>query len=379
MLDVNEMRDPIIAAHGLPNVDCEYTFYYDETNNVRKLHLTRDGMNIRRPECFVLGGVVHPGRPRPIDLAPLKTALRLQPNIREIKLKHIASGSFLDMLRSERLGTLLEWLTAERLLVHYQVTDLLYWSIVDIVDSILAQIRAPQLLAAHFMLRDSLYSVLRNDVDGTAELLGRYDYPDVGRERRMAFIGELLELAEHREQLLEHFDYYMLKGVLQMARDLDSLPYLEDETPNILIDGFGTFFANRLCLFKNGHHILDDEKQIEAYLRSLGLADGKEPLRHYRFANSKTEPGVQISDAVAGLLGKLFTYLNRTDMLELEQDAAAMSDIQSRNLGLLARLLDRSTDECPAFAQYVISLEDRQRAAFLLEPVGLVNEVGRAN
>jgi hypothetical protein len=50
-----------------------------------------------------------------------------------------------------------------------------------------------------------------------------------------------------------------------MARGLNSLPYLEDETPNVLIDGFGSFFMNRLCLFKNAEHILDDEKQIEAY------------------------------------------------------------------------------------------------------------------
>jgi hypothetical protein len=34
---------------------------------------------------------------------------------------------------------------------------------------------------------------------------------------------------------------------------------------------------------------------------------------------------------------------------------------------LLARLLDRSTDARPIFAQYVISDEDRRRAGFMLE------------
>lgn len=373
MLDVNEIRNPIIALYGLPNVDGEYTFYYDETNNVRKLRLTPDGMNIRRPDCFVLGGVLQARNPKPIDLVPLRSALRLQQNVGELKLKHIASGGFLDVLRSARLETFLEWLAAERLLVHYQVTDLLYWSIIDIVDSILTEAGATQLMAVHPMLKDSLYTVLRDDIDGTAEMLGRYDYPDVGPDRRAAFIAELLELAEQREHLLEHFPYYMLKGLLQTARGLDALPYLEDQTPNVLIDGFGTFFANRLCLFKSGHHILDDEKQIEAYLESLQISDQGVPLRHYRFVNSKAEPGVQLSDAVAGLLGKLFSYLNRTNMAELEKDTAGMSDIQLRNLALLARLLDRSTDECPGFAQYVISMEDRQRAAFLLEHIGLAN------
>jgi hypothetical protein len=50
-----------------------------------------------------------------------------------------------------------------------------------------------------------------------------------------------------------------------------------------------------------------------------------------------------------------------------------MSAIQRRNLALLARVLDRSTDECPGFAQYVISTEDQRRASFLLEHIGLAN------
>lgn len=371
MIDVNAMRDPIIAAYGLPNVDEEYTFYYDETNNVRKLHLTPEGLNIRRPECFVLGGVVHREPPKPIDLSQLRTAMRLQSNVGEIKLRHIASGGFLDVLRSARLATFLEWLAAERFLIHYQVTDLLYWSIVDIVDSILTQAGARELMAVHPMLKDSLYTILRDDIDGTAELLGRYDYPDVGRSRRAAFVVELLDLVENREGMLDHFPFYMLKGLLQMARGLSSLPYLEDETPNVLIDGFGSFFANRLCLFKNAHHVLDDEKQIEAYLESLSITDDGAPLRHFRFANSKAEPGIQLSDAVAGLLGKLFGYLNGTPMQEIEHDMAALSDIQKRNLSLLAKLLDCSTDECPGFAQYVISMEDRARASFVLQGIGL--------
>ena len=367
MIDVNAMRNPILAAYHLPNVDEPYTFYYDETNNVRKLHLTSDGMNIRRPDCFVLGGIVHQGRPRPIVLAELHAALRLQPSVKEIKLKHLGAGGFLALLASPKIETFLEWLTAHEFLLHYQVTDLLYWSIVDIVDSIVTEVGEPALMAAHLLLKDSLYTVLRDDVDGTAELLGRYNYPDVGRERRSAFIAELRDLVEHREPLLEHFPFYMLKGLLQAARGLESLPYLEDETPNVLIDGFGSFFLNRLCLFTKAQHILDDEKQVEAYLESLPLSDNGVPLRHFRFANSQSEAGVQLSDAVAGLLGKLFSHLNCTPFDELEEELANLTDQQRRSLTLLARLLDASTDQCPGFAQYVISAEDRRRASLLLE------------
>lgn len=367
MIDVNDIRNPILAAYHLPNVDKSYTFYYDETNNVRKLYLTPTGMNIRRPDCFVLGGIVHRGSPRSITLTELHAALRLQPSVKEIKLKHLGTGGFLNLLGSPKVETFLAWLAAQEFLLHYQVIDLLYWSIVDIVDSILAEIGEPVLMAAHLLLKDSLYTVLRDDIDRTSDLLGRYNYPDVGSERRPAFIAELRDVVEHHEPLLEHFSFYMLKGLLQAARRLDSLPYLEDETPNVLIDGFGSFFLNRLCLFTKAQHVLDDEKQIEAYLESLPLCDNGVPLRHFRFANSQSEPGVQLSDPIAGLLGKLFSHLNRTPFDELEGEMGSLTNQQRRSLILLVGLLDTSTDECPGFAQYVISAEDRQRASFVLE------------
>ena len=41
---------------------------YDETNNVRRLRLTPEGFNIRSPDCFVLGGIVHRGTARALGI-----------------------------------------------------------------------------------------------------------------------------------------------------------------------------------------------------------------------------------------------------------------------------------------------------------------------
>jgi Protein of unknown function (DUF3800) len=366
MIDVNEIRNSIIALHSLQNVDEPYTFYYDETNNVKKLHLTPDSMNIRRPACFLVGGIVHRGQPRSIDLAPLRTLLQIQPSAKEIKLKHIGKGDFLDLLQSKKIELLLQWIVQQGFFIHYSAIDIFYWSIVDIVDSILAELGKLSLYEWHMQLKNSLYMVLRNDVDGAAEFFGRYNYPDVGREHRSSFIDELLALVESREHILEHFPSYMLKGLLQMAKELDRLPFLEEETPNVLINGFGPFFLNRLCLFKNAQHILDEENQIESYIKSLSLNDDGTPLSHFRFANSQSESGVQLSDIMVGLLGKLFTHVNYTSQDELGKQMADLTDQQRCNLSLLARLLDASTDECPGFAHYVLSLEDQMRTEFVL-------------
>jgi hypothetical protein len=91
-------------------------------------------------------------------------------------------------------------------------------------------------------------------------------------------------------------------------------------------------------------------------------------LQNYRFVDSQNEPGVQISDVVVGLLGKCFSYLSRTGPQELLATRASLSPVQRASLDKFATLLDRSSDENAAFANYTLSLEDQRRAAIFLQP-----------
>jgi len=367
LIDVNDIRDRQIALHGLVRADETYTIYYDETNNIRRLHVRATGLNVAELKCFVIAGIAHHGPARDIKLGELRQALRIQKTAKEIKVEHIAKGGFLDLLTSWKLEIFLQWLLDQDLYVHYSALDPLYWSIVDVIDSILSEYGNERLYMANWNLKNALYAILRHDQVDTVSLFQRYSYPDVGREHRGAFIAELRERLEARKQLLEHFDFMMLKGVLQIAEKLKSLPFLEDETPNVLIDGFGPFYIDRICLFKNSTHILDVEKVIEDYLREQTLVDGNRTLNIHRFAKSHEEPGVQISDVIAGLLGKFFSMIHQQDLDELLHLRSVLNQQQRRNLALLRQLLDRSLKENKAFAHYVFSLHDCERAAFFLE------------
>lgn len=134
---------------------------------------------------------------------------------------------------------------------------------------------------------------------------------------------------------------------------------------------FGGFVASRLWLFKNSQHILDQEPHVEKYLASAGFRDGDRPLANWRFADSKHEGGIQVSDLVTGLLGKLFTYFNNTEVEQIRIDATAFSDIQRTAFRSLNALIDNSIDECPGFANYVNSMEDRRRAHFMFEELSI--------
>lgn len=125
-----------------PQQNQSYQFYYDESNNVRKLYLSKqiDGYNIdhdpdkHNSVNFVLAGVAHTGSSSSADFDDLRQRIQLQANAQEFKLKHIAKGDFLTMLTSKKLTAFFEWLLYSDLYLHYFHLNMEYWGYVDIID-----------------------------------------------------------------------------------------------------------------------------------------------------------------------------------------------------------------------------------------------------
>lgn len=368
MIDINDLRRPAILLHGLDRADEAYTLYYDETNNIRRLLLADDGLNVPELKCFVLGGIGHAGPTRSIDLAPLRRSARIQPNAPELKFEYFGKGDFPNVLSSSRITAFLEWVAEQGFLTHYLTLDPFYWSTVDIIDSILTDADAIQLHAIAPQLKSDLYGVLRVDLARTTALLSRYDFPDVGRERRADFIRDIRDVLETKRDDLDDFSYQMLKGVLQIGGREASLPFLEDEKPHVLIDGFAHFFLERLSILKNADHVLDTEEVVITRVAAMDLHDGDKPFQNYRFVErSHDEPGVQASDVMVGLLGKFFSWIVETDLETVERTRAELSPVQARNAHLLATLLDQSTDENAVLTHNIISLAEQHKAFIFLQ------------
>ena len=367
MIEVDEIRNMAIKLHGFDKIDENYTFYYDETNNIGHLLIKPNGLNIQDPKCYVLGGIVHKGSWHQPSIAQMKSKLRIQESAAEIKLKNLARGNFIELLSSRKIAVFLNWLLSEEIYVHYQALDIIYWSVVDIVDSILAELQQSQLFDYVFILKGDLYEVLRYDHDCTMEIFGRYSYPKVGRQRRKDFIRELINLLKSRRWLLQDLNYEMLNGVLKLALDLQSLPFLENETSNVLIDRFSEFYSNRICLFKNSDHIMDIEKVVEKNIRSFRFMDRGKLITNYRFVDSKCMLGIQASDIVVGLLGKFFTFINRSTCHELFTIKSSLSAAQRETLSKFKTVVDSSNSENCAFSMRIISYRDDSKGAFFLE------------
>src|SRR5262249_40584994 len=152
------------------------------------------GFNVAELKTFVLGGLVHKGEPHPLDLRPLREAMQIQKTALEIKLEHVAKGSFLDLLRSKRLATFLRWVMEGDLLIHYHDLDPFYWSVVDIIDSLLPGVGNPMLMLHHVWLKSDLAEVLKTDKAGIVSLFHHYGYPGLTPEGRQPFLRELIQL-----------------------------------------------------------------------------------------------------------------------------------------------------------------------------------------
>ena len=182
-IDVTGQRKLMIQMFGLERVDERFTFFYDETNNIRKFYLTDNGTNVSEHKNFVLGGIaLRDGQELP-DYAELRAELRMQSNAPEIKFAHVAKGDFEQVLASKKLGIVLSWLTKHDILIHYSSVNVISWSLSDIIDSILSEPRFRQYAPYQRELKNELYRTVALDKLRFLALMKHYGYPNVQRDQ----------------------------------------------------------------------------------------------------------------------------------------------------------------------------------------------------
>lgn len=346
--DVNAMRRIMIDAFQLRRADDRFTFYYDETNNIRKFYLTDDGTNVVEHRNFVLGGIVlEEGRALP-DLAPLRAELRMQDNAPEIKFAHVAKGDFEQALASKKLRTVLSWIVEHSIMIHYSSINIIYWAIVDIIDAILAEDGFRSYQPHQQPLKNELYRLANLDKPAFLALLKQHRYPDIQPGRAADFIADIDAFLDARSPEDDNLPALMLKSLIKKSASLPKIICLVDNDEDVLIDGFHGFYTRPVVLFKNAAHVFDREIQIEKSLSDTTFKDGDRNVS-FRFADSKSEPGIQIADVITGFLGKYQSFVEDHSLPELMRRKSAWNETQAENFGLLRQLINVSDEASNAF------------------------------
>ncbi len=360
--EISDIRKFTKMVAPTADFDGTYTFYYDETNNIKKFYVRENDFNYTFTANFVLGGLVHLGQAP--NVQPLIDSFKLQKTATEVKFKHIASGQFIDCLKSEKLKLFLHFLRDNSLYVHYSSLNILYWSLVDIVDSAIISSEVAQQLGPQFSnhLKNDLYKLSKLEIDAVIDLFYRYEYPNIKSDSVLPFIEELTSLFDAYIDTQEfHFGLESLRQILKEAKKKDSLPFIQDEDDYILLKDLSHFYLRPIYLFKNSTHIFDNEDSISETLKDYKILDGEDEIKNYTFVDSKTEQLIQLSDVFVGLMGKLTNYLNTSTREEIDNDFQTLTATQQANIDLLIQVIDKSHNKNIGFLHNTDSYEEMSK------------------
>ena len=354
----------IFAGQPLYGLDEEYAFFYDETNNIRKFWIREDSFN-EQPKNFVLGGIVHKKSEPLTGVDEMVKSLRIQKSAKEIKFNQLATGSYLGVLNSKKIRTLLEWLIANGVFIHYTNFNILYWSLVDIVDSLWDEPELRQYMRYAMHIKNELFNLANADLDRLVPILKKYRFPNVQRNASHAFMMEfsgLLESASKKPQseISKLVIYMVSKGA-----NLPELPFIMDNEDDVLIDSFDSLFLHPLYIYPTSSHTFDSETKIQKALRSTQV-EYKGGFVEYSFVDSRHCVEIQLSDSICGLLGSHFNFLEAHSVEELIEIKQNLNSVQRQTLSLLSKLIDISDAQSNGFMHRISPMDSDHKNDYFL-------------
>lgn len=347
-----------------------YTIYVDESSNCVKFRFkdTEGNTNVKWYNDFTLSGVAFEGDEDPISLDGLFDKFGLQRNITNVKLGHIAnyngvdSNRFVDILRSKKVSVLLETLIkSNRVYIHWATQNLLYYSLVDIVDSVL------EVPFIHDEVKNVLYNHAVYNENGILSLLAQYDYPNIKEEEISDFCQQFICWVESLEVQSEEEDFVLelLRQGMKSSRRANNLLFLQDNTDKLLIENFVPIYAQRAAAFPNSYIHYDKCGIVEENIQShIGLyCTSKIP--NYDFMVSKNSKWIQLSDMISGINGALMAYVNTHNISAIYKDLNLFDDIQYENLILFMLLRKMSCRKNKYFDNMSKNMQQIERLQFL--------------
>lgn len=357
----------------LPGRDGKFSFFYDETNNAGHVMLNETGFPTEADRTFVLGGIVLDAGRKIENIDELRRSIKLQSNAGELKFRHVAYGDYEDILSSKKLASFLSWLSETGACVHYSLMNILYWSLIDIIESLMHEDALVSMV--HMQLKSELFKIVVLSQAEFMMMLHSFDYPNLAQARVKEFMGEVLAFIDRHVPDESGGMAALLRKTIAQGAQRGELVFLHSNETHELVDNFGVHFAHRVVLFKNASHTFDRETSIEKFFKSLEIRDGQRVL-DYRFVDSKDEVCIQVSDVVAGLFGKHFDYAHRQSLSTIRARKARFSEQQRQNLAAVRALIDRSDDVSPGFLHGVTTLDAHAKSEFLLFDVEPERELG---
>ena len=347
-----------------------YTIYCDESSNAIKFRFKDETgkLNVDWRNDFVLAGIAYEGDTPPFDIDELFASFKLQKTVTDAKLGNIAKyhgndvNRFVDILKSKKVNLFLNTLWNSNTYIHWSTQSLLYFSLVDIVDSVM---NIPLMSNG---IKNVLYKYVRFDLDYFLEFLARYSYPNIKKEKVEDFCEEFISWIESTEPLSQEDELCLefLRQGAKSSKKSGDLLYLTENRDNLLIENFVPIYASRLGEFPSSTIHFDKcgiaEKNIDALANVF--CDIKKPT--YDFLVSTDSRWIQICDFVSGIIAALLAFVNENDIDEINTIIEAFDETQKHNLKLLMGLIRKSATKNKYFDHMSCNYEQGRHIQYLI-------------
>lgn len=361
--DITDVRLGLKACVESQNIsstcmDQCMSLYYDETNNCKKFRLNeeKNKFNVPADTVFVLGGIEANDT---ISFDELKVIFGLSDNVTEVKSHNIYEGTFERCLKSNKLEKYLDLLLSKGWHIHFNSLNLLYWSIVDILDSIEGFAMQPPMDV--YRLKALFYRVIKSDLLGFFDLVLKYRYPDVNSSMIRSFMEELKYKCQSYKAPIFNFNFEMWREALiawiTKGANQDELVFVQDEEELTLLKELTLIYRAEQYTWINCKIIFDNEIDVIYSLKKEPISLRGEVLTNYVFVDSKSDPMVQLSDVAVGIIAR---YLSFIDLHGQHVESVIESSFKEKQMRILKKLnsvLKCSREYNPLFFNQTTSLE----------------------
>lgn len=371
--------------YGYVTNDNEYDFFYDESNNIRVFSLRENKYNTdSNPQApyspiFIVGGLVAKKNERDETINEVVNKIAQQKNMKEIKLKHVAKGDFLDILNSQKVEDFLSWLLDSKYYMHYFAINTVYWSFLDIIEDavsfllenndagyILYECKSEGEVRARIdYFKNCLYTLIKIDKQEFIEYIKKFSYPKIVNTDAARFYRGLHKLSRKNlnssrsssSKLHNYIDRQLidLTRFLAKCKGANSIELTFDDEIDTLIGSFSSFYMTRMTGFLNSNHFLDKEDTIEPVIESLvkhhPSNNDENPFSNlsYQFVESTTALEIQLSDVVSGIIRLLYSFIEDSDQDNVEKLILNANQQQKTNLELIYKNILKAEKECEGF------------------------------
>ena len=298
------------------------TFYFDESNNIKKGIIGKDKDNNEDLEnlYFVLGGIAVD---KNIDFDDLLryVGARQVPTDAKFSFFAFKKNKFEEAISQSRLRKFFEYLLNNKILIHFDVLHYMHFALTDILDSLIEENDANQFAAMVYykQLQSDMTEVLYQNYDALHGILVEFEFPNVPKEKANDFINEILDLytcnyENYDPDDIDNFTKELLRQIIKAKRNKNNLVFLEDNNSFIISEGVFHNYLSR-ALEVNDFKYFDNELSITNHFEELD-AEYEKKL-NVKFIDSANSREIQICDVVCGFVARLYNFLSHHEEHEI--------------------------------------------------------------